>query len=384
MPNATPADCRAGWQIYKSSGFTLPLAAINEALVLAGYGAVSQRMYQHYKGLANAGYDHYVSVNRFDIARAAMPFESGAAVGRYIYHQSEVGVKVTFVRRDEFFEAYGIAKEISEVGAMLHFDQQVAGAILRSKLSIGDPLLVAFLDPPASAPARVTEVDKTRAAEPTVEVEFTRLHSVLEFTGQTALPRGRYLVKASSPEEAQKTADVVGRRIYYLLEAIDASRAAVNAFLEDDEHGYYAEPTGLNSLQVESPLQIVFEVPDAVANVLRAAIPALLFYIAVQKARFSKSDADYREEEVNEKRIKNRILKFRADTLEILHQNLRTLIGNNPDGSLRAERIIERQVLPSLEKLASQGVTDIDLSHTDDSPAVQATLFNDSEAADDT
>lgn len=363
--NATPAAARAGWEIFKANAFRGSLDEINAALAQAGFGPVSNRMLRHYRQLASAGYDHYVSINRFDVARAAKAYEGASADSRYLYHRTAAPVRVTFVRHDEFYEAFGTASEISEVGAYIAFeDSAVSISITKSKLGTGDPLLVAFLDPPASSAARVVEVDRTDEDHVMIEVEFTRLQSIVGYVGDEALAASRYRVELLSSDSDALTADVVGRRIYYLLDAVDASRSAVNALLQESESGFYASPTQLDSLRVESPLLAVLGVPELVAAVFLGASASLGVYIKWQKARLSRNDADFRGEEVREKRIQNDLAELRADTLKRLHSALQEEIGDTPAGLDRAALVLERHTFPAIEKLATQGVEAINISET--------------------
>lgn len=81
MANASPRDTRAGFEIYRSSGGNLSLDELNRRLAESGHGPVAQRSLNHFRRLLETGYDRYVSINRFDIARASEPYESAAASG---------------------------------------------------------------------------------------------------------------------------------------------------------------------------------------------------------------------------------------------------------------------------------------------------------------
>ena len=81
MANATQRDSRAGFTIYRESGGGISRDALNDQLVSAGYGPVSDRTVTHYRSLLVAGFDRYISINRFDVARSASRFEDlGASV----------------------------------------------------------------------------------------------------------------------------------------------------------------------------------------------------------------------------------------------------------------------------------------------------------------
>ena len=70
MANATPRDTRAGFDIYQSADGAISLDDLNARLARAGYGPVARRTLTHYRHLVEAGYNRYIAINRFDVARA--------------------------------------------------------------------------------------------------------------------------------------------------------------------------------------------------------------------------------------------------------------------------------------------------------------------------
>src|SRR4051794_1605791 len=67
MANAPSEDSEVGYDLYRQSGFALSRADLNDRLADEGRKPVSQRTFRHFRALQRAGYDRYVSINRFDV-----------------------------------------------------------------------------------------------------------------------------------------------------------------------------------------------------------------------------------------------------------------------------------------------------------------------------
>lgn len=67
MSNARPEVAVHGWEIYRSSVPRPSLAEINERLAAEGSGAVSNRMYDHYRKLERNGCRSYMPINELDV-----------------------------------------------------------------------------------------------------------------------------------------------------------------------------------------------------------------------------------------------------------------------------------------------------------------------------
>lgn len=98
MANATYRDCRAGFDVFRRYGGSIARDNLNLELVEAGYGVVSDRAFRHYRKLLRSGFDRYISINRFDISRAAIPFEDASANPRYHFDQTDQGVRLLIAK----------------------------------------------------------------------------------------------------------------------------------------------------------------------------------------------------------------------------------------------------------------------------------------------
>ncbi len=160
MANATPRDTRAGFDVYRSAGGVISRDDLNARLFEAGYGPIAKRTFDHYRKLTDAGYTRYISINRFDIARAAAPFENSSAKGRYDYRHADLGVNVIFAKSSRLFEASGRSTEIGEVGAIIQFSEPaVIEGLEQVKPQAGDMVTIRYLEAGRSASGRVIDVD---------------------------------------------------------------------------------------------------------------------------------------------------------------------------------------------------------------------------------
>ena len=71
---------------------------------------------RHYRSLLRNGFDRYVSVNRFDVARAAKPYEGASATPRYFYYGTQVAVRMQFRRGDQQYDVAGTAERVGGGG----------------------------------------------------------------------------------------------------------------------------------------------------------------------------------------------------------------------------------------------------------------------------
>jgi hypothetical protein len=65
--NCNEIAARRGWDLFSSAVPVPTLDQINESLTAAGLGAVSNRMYRHYKVLLHHGYAEYMPINELDV-----------------------------------------------------------------------------------------------------------------------------------------------------------------------------------------------------------------------------------------------------------------------------------------------------------------------------
>lgn len=280
MANATHRDSRAGFDVYMSAGGEISLEELNAKLYEAGYGPVARRTFDHYRKLLAAGYTRYISINRFDVARAATPFENASASGRYDYQPADVGVSVIFAKSSRLFEASGRAVEIGEVGAIIQFSEpEVVDGLGKMKPQAGDMVTVRYLEAGRTASGRVIEVDLK--SEPTlVEIEYARLLSIADIGVGTRLPVVNTRFVLRGPTDQAQTLDLVGRRLFLFFEVIEGMRALSNSASARQPEPAYAPPPVLSRLSVASPVDLMVELVPQMASMMPYALIAVLLKAA--------------------------------------------------------------------------------------------------------
>ena len=368
MANASPRDTRAGFDIYRSSGGAVALDDLNGQLVEAGYGPVSQRSYEHFRSLVDAGYTRYVSINRFDVARASAPYENASAMGRYDYRSTDLGVQVVFAKASRLHEASGRAREVGEVGAILQFpDSEVVEGLRKLKPQPGNMVTIRYLEPGRTVIGRV--VDSDLKSEPaTVEVEYSRLISIATIGLGDALPMSEAEYVLEVPEEQIQTLDVVNRRLFHFFEVLEGLRSVVNEAGAAQPNPVYAEPPLLTRLSVASPAQLTIDL----APILHFLVPgglvvAFLKAVGALPAKRKEWYEGTGQKLDNEaKRLELELKQLEADDARV-ESELRTEIAARLRAQLPASTIsdeqlsrsIDENVLPPLRSLGELGVASI-------------------------
>jgi hypothetical protein len=362
---------------------------LNQHLVDSGYGPISTRTYTHYNNLLRTGYTRYISINRFDVARAGEPYENASAQGRYSYRSVDVGVQVTFIKSSRFMEAAGRAVEVGDVGAVLTFTAaRVQQGLRLLKPSTGDMVLVRFMEIGRTAYGRIVESDLV--SEPTrIEVEYENLTSIADIASGRTLPSSDMQFTLITTARAIETIDVVGRRIYLFFELIEAARAVINAVGARQVTPVYASPPTLRQLIIESPPEILLQIADAMKAVFPyASITGFLLATgklidkrlvwyqgtaqksknkrdaakrrradaeagkAEEELRIRRAEADVREAEAE---VDVALAKLKSDIVKSLRKRFRK--GELSDEEI--ERILDNEMVPVLQKLADSGVSEI-------------------------
>lgn len=378
MANATPRDTRAGFDIYRSAGGDISLEDLNAALYEAGYGPVSNRTFAHYRHLLNAGYGRYISINRFDVARAAEPFESQSASPRYSYQDVDLGVSVIFAKGSRLHETYGRAVEVGEVGAILSFaEPEVVDGLRLLKPQPGDMVTVRYLEPGRTVGGRVVEAD-TKASPATVEIEYTRLVSISALGEGTALPTIEadfsLLLNPDVAEEVQ-TLDLVSRRLYYFFELIEGLRALSNEAGGRQASAVYAEPSALRRLTVASDPELVLQLAEQIIRLVPYAAAAGLMRAASlfvekrkqwyegtgQKTANALSDLEVQLKQLEVDRATEEVA-FIREVQERVRVTFPTSTVSNED----IARMVTQQIIKPLQALGRSGVTGISSTEHED------------------
>lgn len=302
MANITPGEARIGWGVFHAANGRISRENLQDEVDQLGVGTISARMYRHYRTLYSAGYDHYIPINRFDVLRSAEPFGNESANSRYRYAELDAPVRVTVVR-DSPFTFLAVAARISDAGVSLTVEEPSIGTALskgRERLRPSEFLRIDFLEESKpSVDGRL--VDKPEVAPRgqswLLEVEFNRLRSVVEFTDGSAMPVDTCPVRLAASDGGAVAADVLGRRLFHLLDAVENTRSLFNDVADQQTVGFTERvfPVQITHVQMDSPLEVTILVPVGVVSVLGIAYSILkggpVAFKTVQDGRLSGAQA---------------------------------------------------------------------------------------------
>jgi hypothetical protein len=263
---------RAGWEIFKASGFTLTLDEINERLRAVGYGTVRRRSMQHYDKLRRRGFQRYITMNRLDLMDVPDPFQDESIQDRYYFSDANVPTSLVVHRPDATLEVTGVATSLSDAGAEIAVDDQVqVDALRESPPDSGTPVTVNFLSPPGVAYGHIDFLTAIRANRVNIQVAFRELTPVQELIGGTALPVQVYDFVVGGAEGRQL--DVVSQDVYWLFQAVESARAIFNELLRgmSTDTLYSPAPT-VESLSVASPMKATLHLSIHVYVLMKNAI----------------------------------------------------------------------------------------------------------------
>ncbi len=373
MANATPRATRAGFDLYQSAGGSLSLDELNEQLVAAGYGPVSQRTFTHYRHLDEAGYNRYVSINRFDVARASMAYDNASALGRYRYWDTSLGVQVVLAKSDRLLEAFGTATELGDVGAIVEFDDpSMVEGLKNLKPRVGDSVTLRFIDRQTTVAGRV--VDRDLESDPArLEVEYARLTSLAEVDPRTPLQLKPVQFRIVGQDDEQLTLDLLGRRLYHFFGLLEGLRALANRAGGQSTEPVYAAPPLVQELRVASPADLLAQIPPEIVKLLPwwLATSTLKKIWEVPEKRNTWLDGDLKQETKRRAKMENDYRQAQLEAEQGERQLAQTVVDKLrtvfPDSEMSNEDVlatIDQHVLPHLRALGTSGVSDIEVDET--------------------
>lgn len=368
MANATPRDTRAGFDIFRSAGGQITLDDLNAQLIEAGYGPVSQRTFRHYRNLVDAGFTRYISINRFDVARAADPYGDLSSNARYAYEPSDQGVRVVFAKSNKLMETYGRATEVGEAGALLRFDEpEVIEGLRKLKPQPGDMVTVRYLELGRSVGGTVVEAD-LKSEPSVVEIEYGRLVTIASLGIGEPMPTTEARFVLSGPGDSDTTLDVAGQRLYHFFELVEGLRSVANEAASSQSRPRYAPPPELRLLSVASPAEIVLDLASVVPQLLPpgvvGAVLALAWKLPAKRKEWLEGDGQRVQNQILEidKQLKQLELEQKQQEAALRAEMIERVRAAFPDSSTSEAdlgRAIDEFVIRPLEALGRTGITDL-------------------------
>lgn len=375
--NAAPRDARAGYQIYRAAAGDIGLDDLNEQLVAAGYGPVSNRMFAHYRHLADAGYNRYISINRFDVARAASRHEDLGASPRYPFYERGEGVRLLVAKANRLWVAFAQVESVGEAGAVLRFvDDEYAAGLSDIKARKGDEVSLNFLESGVHRDGWIVEVD-LGAQPPLLEVQFGELVSLADLAvGQPAPLASLGLRLRSADDDASPTTDQLSRRLHLAFEMLDELRAIANTSVGPTGAGRYSPPAVVERLSVASPAEFWLTVSEVVKVIAWPSVIGLALRELAQLPAQRKAwlEGDILKQDLADRTVARAAKDAQRDRdraiSELAKQVQRRLEERYPlksNSGLQVERLVIERVGPLLEALAEAGIVDLEeLDEPDD------------------
>jgi hypothetical protein len=348
----------------------LLLDDLNEQLVIAGYGPVSNRMYTHYRHLADAGYNRYISINRFDVARAASRHEDLGASPRYPFFERGEGVRLLVAKGNRLWAAQAQVESVGEAGAVLRFfDDEYAEGLADIKARKGDEVSLNFLESGVYQDGWVVEVD-LGAQPPLLEVQFGELVSLADLSVGQPAPLVSFGIRLRSiDDDASPTTDQLGRRLHVAFELMDELRSIANAAVGPTSGRTYSAPAVVDRLSVASPADLWLSVSEIVKAIAwPSAIGLTLRELArVPEQRKAWLEGDLLKEDRADRAVARvaeteRQARDRAvtDLARQVQQRLEERYPLKPNAGPQVERMVIERVGPLLEALVEAGIVDIE------------------------
>ena len=369
MANASTRDARAGFAIYLQSAEGIHLDELNARLERSGYGMVAQRTLSHYRNLVNAGFNRYISINRFDVSRASRAYENMSSLGRYRYRSTHRDVGMILTKGSRLCQAYGHLVEVGDVGAIIEFSSEEAMKDLRRfRLAPRDVVILHYSNQDDVVKGRVIEAD-VDSSPAVVEIEHARLTSVAGLDDAVPLPISRVQFALIAEDNTDITLDVLGRRLYHFFDLIEGTRALVNEASRHSDSYAYAPPPIVTEIRLESPAVLLLQMSTELLSLVSPPLFVGLLLTTLRKqwhqgGLYKKQgklvDAE-RELKQLDQEAQQQENEFREEVIE----NVRTQLPQSSISSELIRKIIDAYVLPSIRALADTNVRAIDVTTSD-------------------
>lgn len=387
MANITLGEARIGWEVFHAARGSLSQQELQSEVDQLSIGKISDRMFQHYRSLYDHGYDHYITINRFDILKGAQPFSNESANSRYRYSSLGRTVRVT-VMRESPYTFLAFATSISDAGITLRVKDEIIGERLRvgkARIRSTDYLHIdSFKSDEQSVDGRLADKIERNPIDGThrIDIEFTRLRSVAEFTGGSSMSVLDSPLALIAGDEEAIAADTLGRRIYYMLEAVENVRALLNDVAARETYAYHdrAYPAQVRTIAMQSPLVIVLVTPGIIISTIGAAWllikQAPVAYRTIQEGRLAGAQTARERAVVEGISLDNDIKRDNRDTSAIMHELVRESLRSNgadlrpPDNESRLFENTLDQLRDNLTGLLDEGVVSLGLPAWSELPEV--------------
>jgi hypothetical protein len=375
---ASTVDARAGWEIYRATGFDLTRDELNGRLEAAGFVPISARTFRHYGALQRKGFQTYIPINRFDTMNVIDPFKDESIRSRYATRSANVPAQVVFHQVAAQRTVVGMADSLSDLGTEIVVSGAGEVRALRNRRpDTGTPVTVNFLNPAKTAYGTVDfvvpEPDGVRLG-----IAFRQLVPISDLTDIQALGSQvfRFVVGDS---ENDLGLDVISQDVYWLFQALEGSRSFVNEILRSiTVTPAESPPPTVQRLTVSSPLLALLVVGVGVGSTIALVATRIQSVMAaarsirgaVRRHRRTPAEIELMSAQTELVRAQTASVlianereammnELRREVVDALIPSVRAAgiqLAENPQfNSERLEYLLLKDVGPSVERLTERG-----------------------------
>lgn len=362
MANATTRDARAGFAIFLQRDGAVELDAINSRLEASGYGRIAQRTLTHYHNLVRAGFNRYISINRFDVARASRPYENLSTLSRYRYHTIDQEIIAVLSKSGRMLEIRGRMIESGDVGAVLAFSEEEVLLQLRQYVPRpGVGLNLHMVNSSAAISATVIDSDLTRSPA-LLEVEYTTLVSLAEIEDSVPLQNVLAQFTLVSRDDGPAAIDVIGRRLHNFFDLLEGIRSLLNEAGRHSEEHVYAAPPIVHEIRVSSPAVLLLQVSHDLLSIV--PWPLLIALFPAWRKTWHKGTREKREAQLADVKRQRAELDLEKKKMESslysqVIENVRAQLPSAKISDSVLEQIWLANILPSYRALSRSDVQEI-------------------------
>lgn len=396
---ATARDAQAGWNIYRSSGYSFTLDEINEKLAASGFNAVAPRTYSHYRKLYRYGYQRYVPINQLDVETLRDPVWGGALQSRFRFRPTKQKIQLLVSLEDDVIGLRGDLVQLSDVQGSAVVDVRNSPLEPDPRAIEGSHTLVILGD---STKAAVVEIVQPTAEDPSIVAIlflFFGFVPTVELAPLSGLPVAQAVFRVTTQEQGSPV--VVLRSLYSLFEAIDSARLVCDQVLDTLEivDKFAFPPTRIDRLSFGSPLVADVSLGEPLLVIIAGLLGSLEYLrrkhfeanIARGQAKILDAKADVFKEHARKLRIDNdrreiaafldvkALVSYIVDAVaaKLPPEQRQRAEELTPDSLDRVAELAEKQLLPDTESLFEAPTESIEVETTETIPPLL-----DEEAAD--
>ncbi|MXY02176.1 MAG: hypothetical protein F4190_00750 [Acidimicrobiales bacterium] len=368
MPNATPRDARAGFEIFRRSSKQMTLDELNHRLVSGGHRPVSPRTYRHYASLISAGYNRYLSINRFELSRSYAPYENASSMARYDYKAVDIAIRMMMDKSRSSFEIEGFATRLGDFGSIVEIrDSTVHRRLDEMRPRVNDKVMLHYSDVGLTVNGRLVDVDLS-AVPAHLEIENSRITPVASIVDGVVLETSLSRFTLRDEFADQQTTDQIAKQLYYFFELLEGLRSIVNLAYRIDSPTY-APPAQLAELQIASPTVVVVEIVEQLVDLfpwgMAAVILSKIWGLPEKRKTWYEGSREKLQFRLfdHESEVRQLELDVRRKEAELRSRIIDAALEAFSDEDLSladVQRVLDRDLLPNLRELGRIGVSAIE------------------------